>query len=113
MGKANNVPNHLGTVEHADRVYCVLLWPTVTHPTLYDLIWDEHVVDAERDGICLLYVDRHIVHEVDSPQAFDGLRRAGLRVRAPEKTLLTLCLLFLVHSGRANRHQPCDRDWQG
>jgi homoaconitase/3-isopropylmalate dehydratase large subunit len=62
----------------------------VTQPTLYDLIWDEHVVDAERDGTCLLYVDRHIVHEVDSPQAFDGLRRAGLRVRAPEKTLLVV-----------------------
>ena len=90
MGKANNVPNHLGNVEHADRVYCVLLWSTVTHPTLYDLIWDEHVVDAERDGTCLLYVDRHIVHEVDSPQAFNGLRRAGLRVRAPEKTLLVV-----------------------
>ena len=62
----------------------------MTHPTIYDLIWDEHVVDAERDGTCLLYVDRHIVHEVDSPQAFDGLRRAGLRVRAPEKTLLVV-----------------------
>jgi 3-isopropylmalate/(R)-2-methylmalate dehydratase large subunit len=62
----------------------------VTRQTIYDLIWGEHVVDAERDGTCLLYVDRHIVHEVDSPQAFDGLRRAGLRVRAPEKTLLVV-----------------------
>jgi 3-isopropylmalate/(R)-2-methylmalate dehydratase large subunit len=44
----------------------------------------------ERDGTCLLYVDRHIVHEVGSPQAFDRLRRAGLRVRAPEKTLLVV-----------------------
>jgi 3-isopropylmalate/(R)-2-methylmalate dehydratase large subunit len=59
-------------------------------PTLYDMIWNEHLVDEEPDGTCLLYVDRHIVHEVDSPQAFEGLRRAGLRVRAPEKTLLVV-----------------------
>ena len=58
--------------------------------TLYDKIWNEHVVDEEPDGMCLLYVDRHIVHEVDSPQAFGGLRSAGLRVRAPEKTLLVV-----------------------
>src|SRR6202166_4944970 len=58
--------------------------------TLYDMIWSEHLVDQEPDGTCLLYVDRHIVHEVDSPQAFGGLRRAGLPVRAPEKTLLVV-----------------------
>ena len=58
--------------------------------TLYDKIWSEHVVAEEPDGTCLLYVDRHIVHEVDSPQAFEGLRRAGLPVRAPEKTLLVV-----------------------
>ena len=58
--------------------------------TLYDMIWSEHLVDQEPDGTCLLYVDRHIVHEVDSPQAFAGLRRAGLPVRAPEKTLLVV-----------------------
>jgi 3-isopropylmalate/(R)-2-methylmalate dehydratase large subunit len=58
--------------------------------TLYDMIWDEHLVSAEPDGTCLLYVDRHIVHEADSPQAFGGLRRAGLPVRAPEKTLLVV-----------------------
>ena len=60
------------------------------HRTLYDMIWSEHLVDEEPDGTCLLYVDRHIVHEVDSPQAFGGLRRAGLTVRAPEKTLLVV-----------------------
>ena len=59
-------------------------------PTLYDKIWDDHLVDEQPDGTCLLYVDRHIVHEVDSPQAFGGLRRAGLPVRAPEKTLLVV-----------------------
>ena len=62
----------------------------MTRQTLYDKIWTEHLVDEERDGTCLLYVDRHLVHEVDSPQAFDGLRRAGLRVKYPEKTLLVV-----------------------
>ncbi|MDJ1159711.1 3-isopropylmalate dehydratase large subunit [Chelatococcus sp. SYSU_G07232] len=55
--------------------------------TLYDKIWDDHVVDTQPDGTCLLYIDRHLVHEVTSPQAFEGLRVAGRRVRAPEKTL--------------------------
>ena len=58
--------------------------------TLYDKIWSDHLVAEEPDGTCLLYVDRHIMHEVDSPQAFGGLRRAGLPVRAPEKTLLVV-----------------------
>jgi 3-isopropylmalate/(R)-2-methylmalate dehydratase large subunit len=58
--------------------------------TLYDKIWSDHLVAEEPDGTCLLYVDRHIVHEVDSPQAFGALRRAGLAVRAPEKTLLVV-----------------------
>jgi 3-isopropylmalate/(R)-2-methylmalate dehydratase large subunit len=57
--------------------------------TLHDKIWNDHLVD-EQDGTCLLYVDRQIAHEVDSPQAFAGLRRAGLRVKAPEKTLLVV-----------------------
>jgi 3-isopropylmalate/(R)-2-methylmalate dehydratase large subunit len=55
--------------------------------TLYDKIWDDHVIDRAEDGTCLLYVDRHLVHEVTSPQAFEGLRVAGRKVRAPEKTL--------------------------
>ena len=58
--------------------------------TLYDKIWNDHVVAEEPDGTCLLYVDRHLVDEVDSPQAFAGLRRSGLPVRAPEKTLLVV-----------------------
>jgi 3-isopropylmalate/(R)-2-methylmalate dehydratase large subunit len=58
--------------------------------TLYDTIWDEHLVDQEPDGTCRLYVDRHIVHEMDSPQAFEQLRRVGLSVRAPEKTLMVV-----------------------
>ena len=55
--------------------------------TLYDKIWDAHLVHEAPDGTCLIYVDRHLVHEVTSPQAFEGLRMAGRRVRAPEKTL--------------------------
>ncbi len=55
--------------------------------TLYDKIFDDHVVHRQDDGTCLLYIDRHLVHEVTSPQAFEGLRMAGRKVRAPEKTL--------------------------
>jgi 3-isopropylmalate/(R)-2-methylmalate dehydratase large subunit len=55
--------------------------------TLYDKIFDDHVVDRQADGTCLLYIDRHLIHEVTSPQAFEGLRMAGRKVRAPEKTL--------------------------
>ena len=55
--------------------------------TLYDKIFDDHVIDRQPDGTCLLYIDRHLVHEVTSPQAFEGLRMSGRKVRAPEKTL--------------------------
>ncbi|AQS46690.1 MULTISPECIES: 3-isopropylmalate dehydratase large subunit [Thioclava] len=55
--------------------------------TLYDKIWDAHVVSEDEDGTSLLYIDRHLVHEVTSPQAFEGLRMAGRKVRAPEKTI--------------------------
>ncbi len=55
--------------------------------TLYDKIWDDHVAHRSEDGTCLLYIDRHLVHEVTSPQAFEGLRMAGRKVRAPEKTI--------------------------
>jgi len=55
--------------------------------TLYDKIWDDHVVDTQPDGTCLLYIDRHLVHEVTSPQAFEGLRMTGRKVHSPEKTL--------------------------
>lgn len=55
--------------------------------TLYDKIWDDHLVDTQEDGTCLIYIDRHLVHEVTSPQAFEGLRMAGRMPRAPEKTL--------------------------
>ena len=55
--------------------------------TVYDKIWDDHVVDHKDDGASLLYIDRHLVHEVTSPQAFEGLRMMGRSVRAPQRTL--------------------------
>ncbi len=55
--------------------------------TLYDKIWEDHLVDQEADGTSLIYIDRHLVHEVTSPQAFEGLRMSGRKVRAPDKTL--------------------------
>ncbi len=55
--------------------------------TLYDKIWDDHLVHEAEGGTCLLYIDRHLVHEVTSPQAFEGLRMAGRKVRAPERTI--------------------------
>ncbi|MDZ7709520.1 MAG: 3-isopropylmalate dehydratase large subunit [Roseovarius sp.] len=55
--------------------------------TLYDKIWDAHLAHEAEDGTCLLYIDRHLVHEVTSPQAFEGLRMAGRAVRAPDKTI--------------------------
>ncbi len=58
-----------------------------TPKTLYDKIWDAHVAHEADDGTCLLYIDRHLVHEVTSPQAFEGLRLARRSVRAPEKTI--------------------------
>jgi len=58
--------------------------------TLFEKIWDDHVVAAPPDAPALLYVDLHLVHEVTSPQAFDGLRSRGLRVRRPERTFATV-----------------------
>ncbi|MCB2060438.1 MAG: 3-isopropylmalate dehydratase large subunit, partial [Novosphingobium sp.] len=55
--------------------------------TLYEKIWDAHVVDRRDDGTCLIYIDRHLVHEVTSPQAFEALRVAGRKVRRPDLTL--------------------------
>ena len=55
--------------------------------TLYDKIWDDHLIETSEDGTSLIYIDRHLVHEVTSPQAFEGLRMAGRTVHAPQKTL--------------------------
>ncbi len=58
--------------------------------TLYDKIWDDHLIEEATDGACLIYIDRHVVHEVTSPQAFEGLRLSGRKVHAPDKTLLVV-----------------------
>jgi len=55
--------------------------------TLFDKVWDSHVVERLEDGTCILYIDRHLVHEVTSPQAFEGLRAAGRPVRRPDATI--------------------------
>ncbi|MDF7675056.1 3-isopropylmalate dehydratase large subunit [Acetobacteraceae bacterium ESL0709] len=55
--------------------------------TLYDKVWDDHVIETFEDGTCLLYIDRHLLHEVTSPQAFDGLRAAHRQVRRPDATM--------------------------
>ena len=55
--------------------------------TLFDKIWESHLVDSQADGTCLIYIDRHLVHEVTSPQAFEGLRTSGRKVRRPDATL--------------------------
>jgi len=60
----------------------------MTARTLYDKIWDSHLIERQDDGTCLIYIDRHLVHEVTSPQAFEGLRATGRKVRRPEATLV-------------------------
>ncbi|EIW79911.1 3-isopropylmalate dehydratase [Coniophora puteana RWD-64-598 SS2] len=61
-----------------------------TPRTLYDKIWDDHVVHDKGGGLALIYIDRHLVHEVSSPQAFEGLRDTGRRLRRPDCTLATV-----------------------
>ncbi len=70
--------------------------------TLYDKIWDDHLIEEDPDGSSLIYIDRHIVHEVTSPQAFESLRLTGRKVHAPDKTLLVV-----DHNvPTTDRHQP-------
>ncbi len=71
-----------------------------TPKTLYDKIFDDHVVDRQPDGTCILYIDRHLVHEVTSPQAFEGLRMAGRKVRAPDKTLAVVDHIIPTYNRR-------------
>ena len=62
--------------------------------TLFDKIWDAHLVHRQEDGTCLIYIDRHLVHEVTSPQAFEGLRNAGVPFAARSalwRLLTTMC----------------------
>ena len=58
--------------------------------TLFEKVWDSHVVAQKEDGPTLLYIDRHLVHEVTSPQAFDGLRMNNRKVRRPDLTIATM-----------------------
>jgi len=58
--------------------------------TLFDKVWDKHVVTTLPDGMSILYIDRHLIHEVTSPQAFEGLRIEGRKVRRPELTFATM-----------------------
>ena len=55
--------------------------------TLYDKIWDSHLVHVDDNGVAILYIDRHLTHEVTSPVAFAGLRASGRKVRRPEATI--------------------------
>ena len=71
--------------------------------TIYDKIWESHVVSTNDDGTTILYIDRHLVHEVTSPQAFEGLRIAGRKVRRPEFTLATADHLSLIHISEPTR----------
>ena len=63
--------------------------------TIYDKIWEEHLVHEQDDGTSLLFVDRHLIHEVTSPQAFEGLRNTNRKVRQPR-----FCLLYTSPSPR-------------
>ena len=62
----------------------------MTRRTLFDKVWDAHRVGGEEEGPTLLYIDLHLVHEVTSPQAFEGLRLAGRTVRRPDQTIATM-----------------------
>ncbi|WP_283966593.1 3-isopropylmalate dehydratase large subunit [Tritonibacter sp. AK171] len=73
--------------------------------TLYDKIWDAHVAQEAEDGTCLLYIDRHLVHEVTSPQAFEGLRMSGRKVHAPDKTIAVPDHNVPTTAGRENPDQ--------
>lgn len=58
--------------------------------TLYDKLWDRHVIAGHGEALQLLYIDQHLIHEVTTPQAFDGLRMAGRSVRRPDKTFAVM-----------------------
>ncbi|APH60035.1 3-isopropylmalate dehydratase large subunit [Granulibacter bethesdensis] len=77
--------------------------------TLFDKIWDAHVVDRLEDGTCILYIDRHLVHEVTSPQAFEGLRMAGRPVRRPDATLAVVDHNVPTSDRRAGIQEPESR----
>jgi 3-isopropylmalate/(R)-2-methylmalate dehydratase large subunit len=77
--------------------------------TLFDKVWDAHVVDRMEDGTCVLYIDRHLVHEVTSPQAFEGLRMAGRRLRRPDATIAVVDHNVATSDRRAGISEPESR----
>ena len=77
--------------------------------TLFDKIWDSHVVDRLPDGTCILYIDRHLVHEVTSPQAFEGLRLSGRSVRRPDATIAVVDHNIPTSDRRAGIAEPESR----
>ena len=68
--------------------------------TLFEKIWNSHVVVERENEPSLIYIDRHLVHEVTSPQAFEGLRLNNRQVRRPDLTIATICLLYTSPSPR-------------
>ncbi|MBV9537842.1 MAG: 3-isopropylmalate dehydratase large subunit [Acidisphaera sp.] len=82
---------------------------TSTPRTLFDKVWDAHVVQRLPDGTCVLYIDRHLVHEVTSPQAFAGLRLAGRRVRRPDATVAVVDHNVPTTNRRAGIAEPESR----
>ncbi len=81
----------------------------MTARTLFDKIWDAHVVDRMPDGTCVLYIDRHLVHEVTSPQAFEGLRMAGRKVRRTDATIAVVDHNVPTEDRRAGIAEPESR----
>ena len=77
--------------------------------TLFDKLWDSHVVDRLEDGTCVLYIDRHLVHEVTSPQAFEGLRMANRPVRRPDATVAVVDHNVPTSDRRAGIAEPESR----
>ena len=63
--------------------------------TLFDKIWDYHLINTQEDGASLIYIDRHLVHEVTSPQAFEGLRLSGRVVNSPRELLQSQITMYL------------------
>ncbi|HZF77057.1 MAG TPA: aconitase family protein, partial [Acetobacteraceae bacterium] len=71
--------------------------------TLFDKIWDAHVVETLPDGTALLYIDKHLIHEVTSPQAFEGLRATGRKVRRPDATIAVVDHNIATDASRLGR----------
>jgi 3-isopropylmalate/(R)-2-methylmalate dehydratase large subunit len=78
--------------------------------TLFEKIWDDHVVVQEPDCPAVLYIDLHLIHEVTSPQAFKGLRDRGLKVRRPDRTVATVDHIIPTHDPKLGIIDPQARN---